>query len=502
MSALRVKHRYLQPETEVPERSSVSWNHGFSGGSSMTTFRANRDLSLALSAVSLSLVAGQAVGEPRTDQPKADAPSIMSNDPDAGLEAGISPGDIPGVTVGPRTRPTPEPEAPKPEDREWIGGKPWLEWNNMFGDLFGLRTSAADIGLSFNGSLKLDASAVFSGGVRHGRISHRALLDFNMGLDFEKAFGWKGGSVFVDFQSTDVHGGSRDVGDIQGISNLDTGINVHQVAELWLQQVCADGVLRFKVGKIDAATEFGFVNGGKEFVTSAPAWNLSNAYLPTYPNPAVGAVAFVYPTKQWYIGAGFFDGSLATGVQTGRNGPRSLWRGSEFYVIAETGYSWACPAGDGRAAIGVWHNSAPFTTLTGRIERGTTGGYALIDQQLIKRDEAKESDPNGLFMWGHFGIGDDEVSSYKWVATGGLVLKGTFAGRESDQAGVMVSYAGLSDSAGATFKRDEVALEGFYKFAVTPFASVKPFLGYVVNPSGSTTTKDALFGGVRFELTF
>lgn len=101
-----------------------------------------------------------------------------------------------------------------------------------------------------------------------------------------------------------------------------------------------------------------------------------------------------------------------------------------------------------------------------------------------------------------YGWADEDVADVGNHLGGGLVLKGTFEGREVDAVGAWISWADLSDAPGAGFRNDETALELFYKLQVTPSFSVRPDVQFIFNPSGDPTIDDAVVGGVRFEVAF
>jgi len=440
----------------------------------------------------------------------------LSSPPDAGSIASVEiemnnelgPQDLPGRPIGPRTRPPDVPQdTPKPpptlEEREWFGGKSFWQWEHLTGDWGGLRSTLDDGGLTFNGSLTYDWSSVWSGGLSN-RASTRSLLDINASFDTEKLCSLSGGTLFFDFQSTDVRGGSRDAGDIQGFSNIDTGTNVHQLSEAWYEQNLFDNALRIKIGKIDANSEFDVVSCGGSFLNSSVGFSPTVLTLPSYPDPAFGAVVFVYPTEDLYLGAGFFDGSLATGVHTGGLGPASLFEGNEYFIIGEAGLTWKQLGGmgTGRLGVGGWINTASFAQFDGNQQRNTAGQYLVIEQQLIARASEGDNASKGLFVFGRYGHADEDIASVTNHIAVGISLVGTFEGRDDDDAGFLVTFADLSDAAGADFPHDETAFEVFYKYSISPAISITADLQTIVHPSGADGVDPAVVGSLRIQLTF
>ena len=275
---------------------------------------------------------------------------------------------------------------PGPGDspREWFGGAPIWEWSRVLGDLGGLRTGAEDFGLTISASYTFEWTSVWSGGVSNN-ASRNSLFDVNALLDLERAIGWRGGSVFFDFYSTDSTGGNEDAGDFQVFSNIETPVNVDQIAELWYEHVFLDGALRVKFGKIEANSEFAFIEAAGEFINSSARFSPTIFALPSYPETATGVVLQITPVESWYISGGLFDGAATVdGVATGRNGPRTFFSdqtSDDLFLIAETGVSWSFDEGrTGRAAGGVWNHTGDFERFQDpgsiadpEIDDGTTG---------------------------------------------------------------------------------------------------------------------------------
>lgn len=447
----------------------------------------------------LCAAAGLARGQESTPPEAGDLAEVMEL---------YGPQDLPGRERGARTREEdvkPE-EAPPPEDREWFGGKPWWEWERATGDWGGVRTTLEANGLKFAGSYTLDWSSVWSGGLKNV-ASTRSLLDFNATFDFEPLLGIKGGSIYVDFYSTDMRGGSRDVGDFQGTSNIETGDNVDEIAELWYEQKLFENVLRVKVGKIDANSEFAFVDSSSDFLHMSAGFLETIADFPTYPDPAMGVVVFGYPTDWLYVGAGIFDGALAQGVPTGRRGPETFFSDDDsdaWFSIGEVGVTWdgLLGGGAGKLCAGVWHQSAVFEKFDGGTEGGTTGSYLMGEHQIWRRGEKEEEKERGLFAWVQYGWADEDVWDIGNNVALGVTLRGTFGGRDDDSAGVFVSFADLSDADGSPYQGNETALEFTYRVQVTPAFVVRPDLQFVFDPSGNPEIDTAVVGGVRFEVSF
>lgn len=399
-------------------------------------------------------------------------------------------------------------ESPPPElggaadGRQWLGGEPWWGWSRATGDWGGVRTDLEALGLTFEASYTLDWSSVWEGGVAN-RASTRSLFDANLTADLDALFGLSGGSIFVDFYSIDGRGGSADAGDFQGFSNIEAGDNIDQVAEVWYEQRLFDGVVRVKLGKIEANSEFAYVDAAGEFINSSAGFSPTILPMPTYPDPAVGLAVFAHPTEQVYIGGGVFDGSATVdGVHTGGQGVEEFFsdeRSDDYVFLAEGGLTWerVGSLGAGRLVAGVWHHTGDFVDFGGAPSGSTEGFYALFEQQLI----ASEDGVGDLSAFAQYGWADPGVSEANHHVGGGLAYTGICRARPDDSAGVYCSFVDFSGRAGFG-EGSETTLESYYGFALTPAVCVKPDLQFIINPGGDPSIENALVATLRVTVAF
>jgi porin len=458
-------------------------------------------LSAYMSIVLLLGASGRAVAQ------DAEPPSLASVETESEME--LDPPNLPGHPEAPRTNvEKPVTIAPEPEAaaRDWFGHTPWWEWETATGDWGGVRSWFDEHGLTIAGSYTLDWSSVWDGGIRRG-ASTRSLLDLNATFNLEKMVGLTGGQVFIDFYSTDGRGGSDDAGDTHGISNIQTWNNLDQVAEVWYEQWLFERFLRIKVGKVDANSEFASIECRGSYLNSAVGISTPVFTLPTYPDPATSVNAFIYPTSWLYVGVGVYDGATADGIATGRNGPATFFsdrRSDSWFSVAEIGATWDSVAsmGHGRVCVGGWYHSADFERFDATIDEGTGGVYVVAEQQLLRAGEKDEAAERGLYAFFRYAWADEDVSAAGQHFGGGLMLKGTFPGRDDDEAGIFVSTLLLSDASGAAFEGDETAVELYYRFNLTPFIHLTPDVQWIGNPSGDPNVDDAVVGALRFEVDF
>lgn len=387
----------------------------------------------------------------------------------------------------------------------------WIDQGRATGDWGGYRSRLAGRGLSINAEYTFEWSSVWSGGANN-RASTRNLFTLDATLDLTTAAGIEGASVFVQYLSVNPErGGSRDAGDIQVYSNLENDRHIDAIYEAWYEQLLMDDRVRIKAGKFDANSEFAFADAAGEFANSSAGYSPTIVGFPTYPNSAFGVAVFARVAESenasLEFSYGLFDGAAAVdGVRTGTRGPATFFsddKSDDYFHIGQATLSWSRLGGlhDGRLSSGVAHHTGDFERFDGEIEQGATSFYATIEQRFWRPDDAADSD-RGLYALGQYGWADDDVSEFHQHAAAGIVLRGTAGSRPEDSAGVYVSFADLSDAAGAGFARDELVIEAYYRVRATGFLFLQPGIQYIINPSGSDRVENALVGGIRLGIVF
>lgn len=368
----------------------------------------------------------------------------------------------------------------------------------LTGDWFGQRKRLRDKGISVGSDLAVDFSHNLRGGLDTERTCARFLLDFHIAVETEPLLRWKGGTFFAAFQWQDGENGSGQFGDYQGISGIDADGRT-QLAEIWFEQRLLDDKLKLRAGKIDANAIFGFSEHGGEFLNGGMGYLLADGLIPTYPDPAFGLALVYEPAESFYIGGGVFDGALAEGRTTGDEGPHSLFGApADLYLIAEAGMRWQFGQLPGRLALGLTYGTGSFETFDGGMQSGSLCGYAVLDQQVWKEVTDAADDPQGLAMFVFLDLADPDVSELDYHLAAGLTWTGAIPRRDADVIGLGASWAHFSDDAGFA-DEGELAVESFYRLALSDYAAVKLDLQYIVDPGGAGL-RDALIATVRLEL--
>jgi porin len=403
----------------------------------------------------------------------------------------------------------------KPRERLPYGehSKRWWTWERATGDWGGARSWLDEHGLTLEATYTADYWVNTHGGLdTSGTSTYQALVDVSLTIDTERIGLWQGGTVFIDFQN--MHGRSISdnyVGDLQLLDNNDSPART-QVSEYWYRQSLFGGKLAFKIGKMDANTDFAYVDYGLAFIHSSPAFP-PNIPLPTYPDPTLGAALFIEPAEWFFVNAGIYDA----------NGKGSRWDfesafhgPDDSFTIVEMGLRPTFELGKqklpGVYRLGGWYHSAAWLVFPARMDgieeeprrpetrRGNCGVYVLCNQLLYREKPDDEQDEQGLGAFFQFSWADSRLNEISQYYGAGFECVGLFPTRDRDVTGIGMFYANISHRLRSTDDLDpEVAFELFHALRLTPFAVVKPDLQYILNPGGNG--RDALVAGVRVEIS-
>ncbi len=386
---------------------------------------------------------------------------------------------------------------PSTNNREWIGGRKWHHWDRALGDIAGWRPALEERGFTIAGSYIFDHSKVESGGVRR-KETGRSLLNVELFIDLGQVLELPGGTLYGRFESQAGRNASETVGDAQSFSNIDSDHD-RQLTELWYQHVCLDGKLRFKIGKVDANTEFAVVENGLDFINSSMAYSPTILGFPTYPDPATSINVFFQPNESLTFSAGLYDGALQEGVRTGRRGAKTFYDDpSDLFLVTESSYRWSIDERPGRVSVGVWHHTGHFTKFnTGGRTSGTEGVFAVLEQVCWRDDDARE-----IAAFVQVGTAEQAVATIKRHVGFGVVGRGLIPMRPQDSVGFGATQVNFSDHNGAGFTKEyEAAYELYYRAQMMPWLSVQPDLQWIDNPGGMGVD-DAWVATMRAVLDF
>ncbi len=182
---------------------------------------------------------------------------------------------------------------------------------NLLGDMFGLRTTLGNYGISLGLQETSEVLGNVSGGLRRA-VAYDGLTSMSMGLDTQKAFGWEGGTFNISALQIRGHNLSAEtLLNLQNASSIEA-TPATRLWELWYQQTFLGGRMDIKIGQ--QAIDQEFINSayGGIFLNTAMGWPVlpsSDLYAggPTYPLSSLGVRFRARPSASVTVLAGVFN---------------------------------------------------------------------------------------------------------------------------------------------------------------------------------------------------
>ena len=469
----------------------------------------------------------------------------------AALPAFAQPAPAPGEQTPPAAPETRQ-ASPGGEQAETESPKLGLwERGNLLGDPRGVRTTLANLGITFGVNEQAEVLGNATGGVRQGAI-FEGLLTLSAGLDTEKAFGLPGGTLNASAYQIQGRGLSRNDLD----SNLSTISSIEALRgtllfELWYQQSLLGDRLSIRVGQLAADQEFMISQYAGLFLNETFGWSdLPSSNLPSggpaYPLATPGARIRYLPRNDLAVLLAVFDGDPTgpgIGFPQSRDASGTDFRTSDgAFIIGEVQYTINGDDGakglPGTYKLGAWYNTDNFldqrrnasgrslanptglTAVIGANRPGDWGFYGIADQ-FVWREPGTKDQGIGVFARAMGGPGDRNLVNF-YLDTG-VTWKGAIPGRNADTAGLGFAFTRISDTAakldsdivfytGQSYpiRRFEALLELSYQAQIAPWWQVQPDAQYLFNPNGgvpdplkpSKRVGDAAIFGVRTNVTF
>lgn len=438
------------------------------------------------------LTFGQEEGPGTAASTSSDRPSGTSVYPnfDAGQET-------PAAPVTPPPGPDSYPDGPKSS-------------RFLLGDVFGLRPTWEERGVSFYTSFTQFEQGVASGGFRQA-FRWGGKFDILAHLDSDKLGLWEGGmfDLFVE---------SRLGQSVDGFAGVFSPTNLAMFFPVPDAQITAITGLKFTQAITDRTGLFfgklNALNGDREKFLKYPLtsrfWNGAfnfNLALDRYP----------YSTP----GAGFYTGwergpSLAFLVLDSHNAPRTsgfenLGRNGVF-LYAEAKQATTFFGLPGKQTFAGLYGSGSFTDLApasfielpvGATPSPKKAGTWTLLWHTEQRLWVDPDDPDrGLGLYVQTGLGDGNPNPVRGFVSVALCGNSPLPGREGDLLGVGFYDLGLSSKAKSQFPglRDERGVELFYNLRVAPGWHLTPDL-QILHP-GLAPVDTAIVFGLRMKIDF
>lgn len=350
-----------------------------------------------------------------------------------------------------------------------------------------------------------------SGGLRRG-ARHLDNLDLTLAIDAERAFGWRGTTLFAHGLYNNGQTLSEDlVGDLQGVSNIETGVEAVRLYEAWIEQRFAADRASVKVGLYDLNSEFDTIEAAGLFLNSSHGighdFSQSGRNGPSiFPVTSLAIRVDYRIDDHWLVRAAVLDGVPGDPEHPARTTIRLGGRDGAL-VIGEIVYA----DDDTRIALGHWRYTATFddvlaTEADGRpVGRDDNAGtYLLTERRLTREADGAQ----GLSGWLRLGLAEERINPVDRYLGAGLVYVGPFAGRDADQIGLAIGWVGFGEpyrraaAVGDAPDSREVSIEASYRAPITAWLTLQPDVQYVIDPGGDPALDDALVLGLRAEIGF
>jgi porin len=367
--------------------------------------------------------------------------------------------------------------------------------------------------VSFSAAYTRDLWRDVSGGRKQGWASPDN-LDLTMSVDAERALGWRDTTLFAyGLYNNGVDFSGPKVGDIQTISNIETGVGALRLYEAWAERRFAGGRASLRAGLYDLNSEFDVTTPAGLFLNAShgigPEFAQSGQNGPSiFPVTSLAVRGEWKANKTTTVRAAVLDAVPGDPGHPKRTAIR-LKRDEGALLVAEAEH--ATPRMT--LSLGAWRytNAAQDLLQTARAgsaveSKRNWGAYATIEGRLSPRHG--DSD-RGLAGWLRAGVAEARVNPLKGYLGGGLVYTGPAPGRDEDQLGLAVAaalfgepYRRAQQLAGVRTKKAEVNIELSYRAPITPWLTVQPDIQYVINPGGEPDLRDAVVGGLRLEVAY
>jgi porin len=420
--------------------------------------------------------------------------------------------------------------------------------NFLLGDLFGLRTELAKIGISLAVQETSEGLGNVTGGAQRG-AEYDGLTQAILQLDTQRAFGWHGGLLNVS--ALQIHGRNLSQENLLTLQTS-SGIEADRSTRLWElwydQKLLPEDRLSIRVGQQSLDQEFIVNPNGAYFLNTMFGWPLVPSVDlpgggPAYPLSDLGVRVKWRPIDPVNILVGVFSGNPAPSDQ---GDPQRLdASGLSFPVnggallIAEVQYTYpavgsmeepgaGAPLGH-TYRLGAWFDTGRFADLRydnagGLLASPTSSGnplahrgdysiYAVADQ-MVWRDA---NDPNrSISVFGRvMGTPQADRNLVDVSLNAGVVLHDPIVNRPDDTIGFGIGYAHVSRAASA-YDRDvasfaqgvgynpirgsETYVEVTYQYQVHPWWQLQPDIQYIISPGGGIVNPNNLTQRVKNEL--
>ncbi len=322
-------------------------------------------------------------------------------------------------------------------------------------------------------------------------LSHQIQLKSGLNIAFVGSLLYANGAKFSE----------TIVGDSQGASGSETGVNLKRVYESYIDlTVDKHSVL---LGLFDTNTEFDVMESANLFVNAAHGMGntlgSSGTNGPsTYPFPGL-SLRYQYATEDFTIRTVLADGVPGDDKQLDELG-LSLSSNEGYLHIVELELLQAHT----KWLTGLWHYNKSDLPNENMKTRST--GLYLRAEHTFEHIE-------GLTGFARIDSASSNTNQFDKFFSVGFVKTGIFKNRSEDQLGLAIAYAHLSEKSQVALFSDpgdlasgETNIELTYSARINQWLSLQPVVQWIKNPSAllidQVSPKKALVIGIRTTIAF
>jgi porin len=387
---------------------------------------------------------------------------------------------------------------------------PWWTWPTIDGYWGGTRNALADRGLVFSGENYTDLQGNVSGGNRKAfACADESLVAAD--ADLEKLTGLDGLLFHAEFVAN--------VGQDLSAKSLGNFLQVatafsaegYYLGQMYVQQKLFNDEFTLQAGRMTTADNFASLPVFDDYISFAdnpiPASLTNNTlYFTSLPSVEWAAAGTVTPSESTELAVGIYNTNLPSALpDASQHGINFSFKDSGGPMeVAQFSYYLNRGRDDvglpGTYYLGGFYSGAEYQVLSGESTRKGNYGFYFEAQQMAYRYGGSGSDI-GLTPW--FAVTyspQQETNQLPMLFLVGAVYHGLIPGRGDDNTALAFYYGKISDTLPAVSA--EKVIEADYTLWATPWLGVTPDLQYVLNPGGSSSSRNALVLGAQFQVIF
>jgi porin len=346
---------------------------------------------------------------------------------------------------------------------------------------------------SYSGNYTADIIGVVSGGLDR---DVRYIDNFGFQLSYDgSAHGLNGLSATFGILYNNAASINELTGDVQGISNIETGVAALRPYENWIAKTWGENAAMLKVGLIDLNANFDAPGTSALFLNPSHGINVSFSQTgengpSIFPTLGLAMMAEAKLSSTLTIRSGAFDAVPGDPDKPERTN-LALRQSDGALLVGEVEFE----AGRTRLVAGSWGYTEPSDALFMSDRPARNWG-------LYGTGEFKVSDAVSYFVRaGHAAQKLNPVANY---LAAGAVWTGPVSSRKDDQVGIAIAHARFSDTivSRGLSKEAETNVELTYLAPLNDAITLQGDIQYVVTPNGDASIDNALVVGMRLKFGF